>query len=196
MAGKIAFSIELYQTGLDQLADLQERAKDLSVVFSGIIRHWATDNVDKFSAGEGQAVSGAEIDPSVQWQALTSGYIKSKIKRESAGAEDLMKLTGDLQTALTNVGDFEKDVTAEEAIFGTPTDPFNAQKVGWNWPAGSQDKRQSIFLSVDDQRMIDQQVQAYLQFGQDYEGILFAKGVEATKRIKASGEIGFGGAAA
>jgi hypothetical protein len=195
MPGKLSFTIELYQTGLDTFADVQERAKDLSIVFSGIIRHWAADNVDKFEAGAGNAASGATIDPSVQWQALTSGYIKSKIKRDSPGADDLMKQTGDLETALTNVGDFEKDVTADEAIFGTPTDPLNAKKVDWNWPDDKNARRQTIFLSIDDQRMIDHEVQAYLQFGQDYDGILFAKGVAATKRIKASGEIDFGQAA-
>jgi hypothetical protein len=186
MPGAISLTIEVYETGNDTLTDLQMRAKDMTVVFQNIIRDWAKDNTDKFDAAAGDAKTGAEIDPTVYWEQLTPDYLKSKKKVSSAGPDDIMVLTGKLRDSLTSLDGFMHSVSPQSMDFGEPTDQLDADKVAYNWA-----RRQTIFLSVDDQRMIDAHVSNYFNFGGDYEAILFAKGVQAVQKRKAQAEIEF-----
>ncbi len=172
MAGRLTFTIDL-QTAGNSLPEVQERLKDLRPAFDVIIRKWADDNRDKFKLGGGAEGTGAEIDPEVFWKALTPGYMKAK--RKAGHGDALMVATGHLVSSMTSPEGFFHESTAEQAAFGMPKDMEDEAKL-----RGNLRTRQVVFLSVDDQRMIDKTVHDYLALGPGFETLMFQQGMEAS----------------
>lgn len=182
MAGRLSFQIDLYTDRPELIPETAERVKDLRPAFESIIREWAKDNRDKFDASEGTEGGGAAVDPEVFWDQLTPNYMKSK--RRAGFPDHLMVRTGQLMDALTNPDRFFQQESEIEATFGTPLDPDDLAKAGYNWK-----KRQTIFLSVDDQRMIDKRVSDFLSLGPGFEEIMFARGLANLAKREASAKM-------
>lgn len=186
MAGAVSFRVEVFQPNADILPEMAGRSKDLSPAFQNIINEWAKDNADKFGLSAGQETSGAQIDPTVFWQMLTDTYMRTKRKRGQA--DQIMVATGSLEASMTDPEKFFQMVNPTVAMFGSPLDADDAMKVQFNWL-----KRQTIFLSLDDQRMIDKEVQDYLSLGGNYRQRMFNKGLSnlALKKEVAQMDIDF-----
>lgn len=186
MAGSVQFNIAVLIEGAEVFPELAGRTSDLRPAFDMIIRKWAKGNADKFRKGEGMGMTGVQDDPSVYWQALSDQYWRSKQK---AGFPDnLMERTGDLRNALTDPSGFFQAMTASDAVFGTPNSPEDEMKIVYNSRT-----RQTVFLSNDDSRMIEATIKHYFELGEDFEQILFAKGLarKAMKTQMASMDIAF-----
>lgn len=175
MAGRVSFNIELVTIGEDDLENMQARTRDLSAVFDVIIDKWSEGNVLKFAQAIGKEGSGVDLDPGVFWEGLTGAYVKQK--RRLGQANQIMVATGSLRNALTSPDGFFREVTPAQAGFGTPVDPDDAKKAAYNWI-----KRQTVFLSVDDQRMIEKEISDFLSLGGDWQKELFGRGMEAVNR--------------
>lgn len=171
MAGAVRFKVELFQPNADVLPEMAFRAADLSPAYRDIINEWARDNLDKFGMSVGQEASGAQIDPTVFWDALSPDYMKTK--RKKGQPDNIMVATGSLMASLTDPERFFQMVNPEMAIFGAPNDADDAMKVQFNWI-----KRQAIFISLDDQRMIQKKLSDYLALGADYKEKMFVKGLQ------------------
>jgi hypothetical protein len=186
MSGAVRFQVELYQPNADRLPELAGRIQDLSPAFKNIILEWAKDNEDKFGLSVGKEASGASIDPTVFWEALSPQYMKSK--RKQGMTDQIMSATGSLKQSLTTPDQFLQSVTEQQALFGSPLSADDAMKAQYNWI-----RRQTIFLSLDDQRMIQKEISDYLSLGQNYRQIQFAKGLErlALKKEVAQLDIAF-----
>ncbi len=170
MPGVVKFKIDLLIENPDLFPELAGRAKDLRPAFDVIVKKWAKDNVDKFEKAIGGESFGSSVDPSVFWSALTPAYIKRK--RMMGFADHLMVRTGALEASLEDPGRFFHEESAQEAAFGTPMSEEEEIKARYNFQ-----RRQTIFLSVDDQRMIDATIKNYMEFGEDFQRILFARGM-------------------
>ncbi len=182
MSGRISFKIDLINERPELLPELSGRLKDLRPAFDAIERGWARDNQDKFNASKGAEASGAEVDPEVIWKRLTPGYMIAK--RKAGFADQIMVRTGATAAALSNPEGFFRENAMLEAAFGTPMDPEVLARIGYNWL-----KRQVIFLSVDDQRMIDKKINDYLSLGENFEEILFAKGMANVQKRNQSAQM-------
>jgi hypothetical protein len=175
MPGKLSFRIRVEIVGSEILPELAARVKDFRPAFEHIIDEWAKDNKDKFASAQGKEASGANIDSDVFWKGLTAGTMKQK--RAAGFPNAIMHATGALEEAMTDPEGFFREMTPEQTVFGTPTSPEEENKIYRN-----RKTRQVVFLSVDDQRMIDKNIQDYLSFGGNYKEILFAKGMESIQR--------------
>jgi hypothetical protein len=98
--------------------------------------------------------------------------------------------TGSLAASLSDPSGFFQAMTAQEVVFGTPQAIEEELKARYNWRT-----RQTIFLGIDDQRMIDQKVQSYLSLGPEFERIRFAQGMERVqdREAEAKMDVDFGG---
>jgi hypothetical protein len=146
MPGALTFKISIFQENVDILPELQNKVKDLTGLFEQIIDQWAKGNPEKFGFAAGASLSGARVDPQVEWQALSPAYFKAKSKRYP---DQIMVRTGSLRDSLSNPSLFFQMVNPEQAVFGAPNDADDAMKVQFNW-----EKRQTIFLGDSDQNMI------------------------------------------
>ena len=187
MAGRVSFKIEVQQTNLDVLPEMAGRMKNLGPMFEKVIDEWAYMNAAKFDAAANAGASGLQIDPTVYWQPLSQAYLKQKM-RAGFGA-GLMTRTGSLRQAMTDPEGFFRMTTETQAAFGMPNDAEDALKVQYNWPTAENEKRQVIFLSLEDQRMIQKHVQDYLSLGPNYQEVMFARGVDAVKLRKEIAEL-------
>lgn len=154
MAGRLSFKVTVYQTDTHVLPELGMKAKDLSPVFEDIVDAWADLNAQKFRLAGGGEASGAQVDPTVFWKALSPQYLKWKQKHFPT--DTIMVRTGSLMAALTSRTGFFRMVNPEQAVFGTPNDAEDAAKIQFNWAT-----RQAIFLSDPDQNMIREKVSKY-----------------------------------
>lgn len=186
MAGAVSFQVEVFQPNADILPEMAGRAKDLSPVFQNIITEWARDNEDKFGLSMGQESGGAQIDPTVFWMMLAESTMKMKRKRGQA--DQIMVATGSLEASLTDPAKFFQMVNPTVAQFGTPLDADDAMKIQYNWL-----KRQTVFLSLDDQRMIEKEMSDYMALGGDYRQRMFNQGLSnlALKKEVAQMDIDF-----
>lgn len=171
MAGSVRFKVEVFISNPDLFPELVERTRDLRPAFDVIVRKWAQTNEDKFRRAVGAEEGGASIDPTVFWEALRPSTIRQK--RKLGFGNQIMVRTGQLEKALTDPEGFFHEMTAEEAVFGTPNSEEDELKARFNWK-----KRQTIFLSVDDQRMIQATIKNYFELGGDFERIMFSKGLQ------------------
>lgn len=172
MAGIVSFTITLATGEEALLPELAARVKDFSPVFTNIIKEWSDHNREKFELGEGMESTGVYQDQAndLYWDPLTPAYARAKARK--GFSDHLMVRTGELERALTSEGGFGQYVDASRAVFGTPIDPEDAIKVSGNW-----ESRQAIFLDAADRAMIDREVARYLNLGDGYRDILFARGV-------------------
>jgi hypothetical protein len=191
MAGITSFTVDVAIQNAGVIPELASRAADLTPAFTSIILGWAENNINKFEKGIGQEAAGVDQGSGVDWTRLTPTYMKTK--RRLGQDNQLMVATGALENALTNPDLFFQMVNPEQAIFGTPNDPDDADKVKYNWPTEQNKKRQVLFLSLDDQRMIQKTVFDYLRLGGDFEKILFAQGLQsqANRNLAAKMDIEF-----
>lgn len=186
MAGAVSFTIDLEEIGVGRIEELSARSRDLTVLFQNIIEKWAKDNRDKFDSAIGRetaGASGAGLEP-VDWAPLASSTIKQK--RKMGYPNQIMVATGELMDSLTHPEEFFQMVNPQSIAFGTPNNPEDADKAAYNWT-----KRQTIFLSLDDQRMIKANTSNYLRFGDRYQDAIFAKGMDAVRTRSARTEISF-----
>lgn len=185
MAGKTSFDIRYTLRGAEQFPEMAARVRDLRPAFDVIVEKWARGNVDKFEKSKGMESSGAQIYD-VFWQGLKPSTMRAK--RRKGQVDHLMVATGALEEALTTQGRFFAESTAERAAFGTPMSIEEEMKVRYNWA-----KRQAIFLSYDDQLMIEETVQSYLSLGPKFESIRFGQGMENLRDHEevAHMEVGF-----
>ena len=180
MAGALTFRVNVQITGGDKLGELAKRIADLTPVFENIVEQWAKGNAAKFELGQGAEAAGVDVDPSVHWDALKSeAYMKEK--RRHGYSDWLMVRTGNLMRSLSDSSQFLVNVTPTTVTFGSPIDPDASKAAKYNM-----EKRQTIFLGRSDQLMIQQQVQAYLSFGSDYERELFDSGLGNLKSFNES----------
>jgi hypothetical protein len=177
MAGTLTFKVDVYEVGKPFLGEYAKRAKDLSIVYNDIIKDWVDNNSDKFDASAGYESSGVLIDPGVFWESLTEPYIKQK--RRLGQPDQIMVATGELEDAMTDPDQIFQYVRPDVAMFGTPLNPEDYDKVKWNW-----NTRQVVFLSLGDQDMIRKKVHDYLAFGPGYESIQFEKGMQNLKKAQ------------
>jgi hypothetical protein len=169
---KIGFNIALIATDDNKLAELRERAADLSPVFERVIDEWAKGNVGKFKKAKGAETGGVSQDSDAYWMGLTEKYRKQK---EKEGFTDwLMVRSGELMASLTDREGFINMVGPTTAAFGTPWSSDNEAKIAGNW-----DKRPSVFLNKSDTFMIDRNVQDYFSLGPDFAAIRMAEGYAA-----------------
>ena len=187
MPGAINFKIDVFIEHPELFPELTERTRDLRPAFAVIIRKWAQSNADKFEKAVGGEEGGAAVDPAVFWQPLSPEYLKRK--RQSGFENHLMVRTGLLEQSLEDPERFFQETTPEQTVFGTPMSPEEEMKARFNYK-----RRQTIFLSVDDQRMIDATVKHYFELGEDFEQIMFTKGLQTARlRAEAKGlDIAFG----
>jgi hypothetical protein len=186
MPGAVTFSIDLQEQGVGRIAELSARARDLTVLFNDIIHEWAKDNQDKFDSAIGRQTAGASgggLEP-VDWDALAGSTIKRKQKM--GYPDQIMVATGELKDSLTHPEEFFQAVQPQTISFGVPNNPDDADKASYNWA-----KRQTIFLSLDDQRMIKSNTGNYFRFGDNYSGAIFTQGMDAVRERSARSEIDF-----
>jgi hypothetical protein len=201
------FEIRLDIRNAQKLQELQMRMSDLSIPFENIVIEWAKGNIDKFALSAGKEASGADVDATVHWEALTEDYMKAKhaggaakvtkkatlgSARYSAAYPDwLMVRTGALREALSDPSSIFQSVEPTTVTFGTPTDPDLAAIVAFQ--LGSRQKnRQIVFLGRSDMLMIEQQLQAYFSYGPGYQSALFGKGLESVESRKPTMSIDWG----
>jgi hypothetical protein len=168
MAGAVRFNIAVFVENGDLFPELMGRSKDLRPAFDMIIKKWAKGNADKFAKGAGAEMVGASIDPAVYWQQLKPSTMIQK--RREGFNDHIMVRTGSLMASLSDPEGFFQAMTAEEAVFGTPTSPEDEDKVKYNY-----EKRQTLFFSNDDKRMIEATVKHYFELGEDFEQIMFGR---------------------
>jgi len=186
--GKLSFNISMVWKNVHLLPEMEARLKDMRPVFEQIVQDWAKGNEDKFASAAGMEAVGAQIDPGVFWEALSPEY--SAWKRKEGMANQIMVATGALEAALSDPGMFFHMETPREAAFGIPTSPEEEAKLGYNWY-----RRQTLFLSADDQTMIRHHIRNFLAFGENWQEILFTRGLERSyqRDEMASMEVAFGG---
>lgn len=171
MAGAVRFNLEVFIKNPDLFPELMGRVRDLRPAFEVMIRKWADNNSDKFGKAVGAEESGISVDPTVFWERLSPRYIIRK--RKQGFPNQIMVRTGALEAALTDPEGFFSAMTTEEAVFGTPKSYDEEMKARYNM-----NKRQTIFLSLDDQRMIQATMKHYLELGEDFEKIMFSRGLQ------------------
>lgn len=169
MAGNVKFDIKVAVSDPDLLPELEARLGDLSPAFNAIIPEWAHLNESKFDLSIGRESSGADVDENVFWEQLKPASMRAK--RKAGQPDQIMVATGSLKRALTNPDLIFQYVSAEEAVFGTPRDLDDAQKVIYQWL-----KRQAVFLSTLDQNVIRRTIQDYFSLGGDFQQKRFAAG--------------------
>ena len=167
-------NVKVVSKNTERIDELAARLKDFSVPLSNIIDEWADGNVRKFDESRGAELSGTSIAP-VEWEGVTEKYYDQKhgpVKRGSRSIfpDWLMVRTGDLMRALTTRGNFGEYFDQVKAIFGTPLDAEDAAKASYNFA-----KRPTIFLSESDRLMIRRNFQQYLDLGENYREMLFAR---------------------
>jgi hypothetical protein len=176
----VNFKVSVKSRGLNFPESLQERLADFSPAFENIIEGWIEHNEDKFKEAKGAETSGVDMAADVHWEALTPDYFLRKHggvkstdripnkKRVSKGRtlypDWLMVATGDLMAAMTDPTAIYQAIAAQTVVFGMPTDEEDAVKVQGNWK-----KRPVIFLDLTDMRMIKENIQDYLNYGEDYK---------------------------
>ena len=172
MAGKVSFNINLLEFGTEFPAEIAARVQDLAIPLNNIIDAWCGGNEDKFNKGSGAETGGAQIDADVFWYPLMSeSYVKEKRKK---GRPDwLMVDTGELMAAMVDPEGTVRMVGPQDAVFGTPYSSDNETKITGNWAM-----RQVVFLSKQDQFIIDKNITDYFSLGGDYKEILFARGLD------------------
>lgn len=177
MPGIVRYKLEIFTTGLETLPEVEARLQDISPMLQNLIDEWAHTNEDKFGLGKGAEETGAQMDDGLLWEPLTERY---RLAKQRKGFEDwLMVRTGGLMASLTNPDGFFRAVTNEEAVFGIPVDEDEAVKAinkrAW-------DSRQSIFLNEKDRLAIKREFKNYLELGENYRDVLFARGMAAAAR--------------
>lgn len=175
MAGNVKFKVSVTVRNAQLLPELQGRLKDLSPAFEAVIPEWARLNEDKFDDARGKESSGAAVDDLVFWQPLRPSTMKSKRRR--GRPDNIMVDSGDLKRAMTSPDLLFQRVSPQDAVFGTPLNMEEADKVRWQWT-----KRQAVFLSTVDQNTIRRIVRDYLNMGENFEEIRFAQGVAAVQQ--------------
>lgn len=186
MAGMVSFRITLATENAGLPAELAARAADLSPVLDDIIDSWAAGNEEKFSRGKGAQTSGVDQDSSLFWKPLTEKY---GLEKAAAGyADHLMVRTGDLRRALTSPEGFFRAVGPQEAIFGTPMDEQDEEKILGNWAS-----RQALFLGAKDRADIRRMVYDYLSQGGDYQALRNSEGLalQNAKREQAQLDVAY-----
>jgi hypothetical protein len=188
--GRVSFDLHFLIKGGEQIPELAARLSDLRPAFEVIVQKWAKENESKFDAAEGMEAGGAQVDETVFWEALQPSTMRAK--RRKGQGDNIMVATGELKQALTDPDRFFHAETESKAVFGTPMAFEDELKLRYNWQ-----KRQTVFLGGDDQRMIEQTMQAYLSLGADFEQIRFAKGLQNLKNREevARMEMDFGNTA-
>lgn len=145
--GAVSFHLNVAAWNANLFPEIAERLKNLSPLFNEIISEWAKGNEDKFQKSVGAQASGVNFSPEPKWEPLTPAYAKQKARD---GFKDwLMVRTGDLKASLTSEEAFFKFVDNERAVFGTPNNPDDADKVKWNW-----EERQTVFLDSNGMKTI------------------------------------------
>jgi hypothetical protein len=187
-AGKLNFNISLVWKNVQLLPEMEARLKNMQSVFEEIVADWAKGNEDKFANAAGMEAVGAQIDPGVFWEALSPEY--SAWKRKEGMANQIMVATGALEAAMSDPSMFFHMEMPQEAAFGIPTSPEEEAKMGYNWY-----RRQTLFLSADDQIMIRHHIRNFLAFGEKWQEIMFTRGLERTymRNQTAQMEADFGG---
>ena len=171
MAGVTSFKISLFVKNEQILPEIAERVKDLSPAFDNIIEQWARGNKRKFDEARGQEAYSVDQGGGVWWDFLTYDYRKRK--RREGFPDWLMVKTGALRDQMINQWGFDREVTPESAVFGSPSLEANKKKVKYNW-----ETRQTIFINESDKKMISSQIKNYITLGENYKDILFKKGLE------------------
>ena len=173
---KINFNIEITVANEAALVEMQGRVADMSVVLNNIADEWAEGNAVKFMAGQGREIGGAALDADVYWSPLSEKYRKSK---QALGYEDwLMKATGQLESSMTEKEGFFREVQPTYATWGKPLLQEDEDKL-----LGNINRRPVVFFNRQDRLMIRKEVGNYLQFGDKYKDILFAKGLRAKEAV-------------
>lgn len=145
--GAVNFKLNVAVWNASLFPEVRERLKDLQPFFEEVISDWTRGNVDKFRMGEGAQESGVSFSPEPSWDPLTPRYAKDKARKGFRNW--LMVRTGTLMSALTSEGAFFRFTDAARAVFGTPNNPDEADKVKWNWS-----RRQTVFLDANDMKTV------------------------------------------
>lgn len=175
---RFSFDIEITSQNENVLAELTERAKNLSVVLDNIITEWAGGNERKFKAGVGAEATGVALDSDVFWEPLTGKY---RARKQAQGYGDwLMRATGQLQATMTNPDGFFRAVNESSAIWGTPNSREDEDKL-----RGNASRRTVVFFDRGDRLAIQREVKNYLSFGEQYKDIMFAQGVQKAEARRA-----------
>lgn len=175
MSGKTSFSIRIDVKNAEALAEIKNRFLDLSPAYQAFVEAWADINKDIFSAGEGQESTGAMVDDDVWWQSLSRSYMKAK--RSEGYPDQLMVATGALMRALTDPDLVFQAIGPQDAVFGSPLDQEEADKVRFNWYS-----RQSVFFSMPDQRALRRILKDYLTMGPGFEEKRASAGLAAVQQ--------------
>lgn len=159
--GNLNLRIKASGAGFEGLDEMRARIADLSPVFQRLIPLWASHNMDKFARGQGMESEGADQGSSVWWAPLVPATMRAK--RHKGYPDSIMVATGSLKQSLTSEDAFAQFVSETQAVFGTPLDEDDAQKVGYNWTT-----RPTVFLDQQDKLMIEREIENYLNMGADY----------------------------
>jgi len=175
MAGKTSFSIQIDVKNAEVFEEIKERFLNLQPAYEAFVEAWSEINKDMFEKSEGGEMMGSQVDPDVFWQPLSAAYRKAK-QREGY-PDHLMVATGDLMRALTDPDLVFQALGPQDAVFGSPLSPDDADKVRYNWKT-----RQSVFFSFPDQRALKRILKDYLTMGEGFEQKRAEAGLAAVRR--------------
>lgn len=145
--GAVTFHLNVAAWNAHLFPEIAARLERLQPLFDEIINEWQRGNEEKFQKGFGAQTSGVEFNPEPTWEPVTDKYARQKTRQ---GFKDwLMVRTGALKAALTTDEAFFRFTDDKRAVFGTPNNPEEADKVAYNW-----EKRQTIFLDSNDMKTI------------------------------------------
>ena len=175
MAGATRFSIAIDVKNAEAFSEIAARFMNIQPAYEAFVETWAKLNQDIFGKSAGLEASGAQVDPDVFWEPLSAAYRKAK--RSEGYPDHLMVATGALMQALTNPDMVFQSIGPQDAIFGSPLDIEDVDKVRYNWYS-----RQTVFFSIPDQRAFKRILKDYLTIGEGFQEKRFSKGMEAVQR--------------